>query len=209
MYQFSFKTSIALSNPSQPQTQKNRNGGTTSTTTPRVKASSSSEADVSKNASSVPPSVSTQAPLWGSRTWYFFHTLAEKIKPEEFESVKNELMELIRKICNNLPCPICTAHANEYLSKIKNHNIRTKEDLIELFFHFHNEVNTRKKQPLFEHEQLMIYKSANFLKIYQAFLYYYEDRVRNTNAIANNFHRKRVTSEVMEWMQKNIQKFHV
>ena len=41
--------------------------------------------------------------VWGPCTWFLFHTLAEKIKEEEFTDAKHKLLSFIANICNNLP----------------------------------------------------------------------------------------------------------
>ena len=44
---------------------------------------------------------------WGEPTWFMFHTLAEKIKPEYFQEIRMDLLNIIYTICTNLPCPDC------------------------------------------------------------------------------------------------------
>ena len=53
---------------------------------------------------------------WGPSIWYLFHTLSYKIKEEEFPSICAELLDIIKIICKNLPCPSCAQHATEYFS---------------------------------------------------------------------------------------------
>ncbi len=192
-------------------------------------ASSSSEPQKTQQSQFIPrpfvrrsPAVSTQAsaeqpplttgssepkPLWGSRTWFFFHTLAHKIKPEEFDSTKKDLFYFIQQICSNLPCPICSQHATEYLKNQNFDKIRCREDLIQFFFDFHNVVNRRKKYATFEQSKLSMYDQANFSKIFQSFIFLYKDRVRNTNNFINNMSRYRVIDELSLWMVRNRDKF--
>jgi len=42
---------------------------------------------------------------WGEPTWFMFHTLAEKIKPEYFSIVRVDFLNIINTICANLPWP--------------------------------------------------------------------------------------------------------
>jgi hypothetical protein len=91
---------------------------------------------------------------WGEPIWFLFHTLAQKVKPESFSIVRVELLNNIFSICANLPCPVCTNHAIEYLNKINFNTIQTKEDVIKMLFIFHNEINKRKNIPLFNYDDV-------------------------------------------------------
>ena len=75
-------------------------------------------------------------------------------KEESFHYIRVELLNNIYSICVNLPCPVCSAHAKEYMEKINFNTIRTKEDLKNMLFQFHNNVNLRKNVYLFPREQL-------------------------------------------------------
>ena len=81
---------------------------------------------------------------WGEPTWFLFHTLAEKVKEEEFQNIRVELLNIIYSICSNLPCPVCSTHAKQHLNGTNFNNIQTKQQLKDFFFHFHNIVNQRK-----------------------------------------------------------------
>ena len=35
---------------------------------------------------------------WGTPTWYFFHTLAEKIKENEYDGIKGEVLSYIKNM---------------------------------------------------------------------------------------------------------------
>ena len=83
--------------------------------------------------------------LWGEPTWFLFHTLAEKIKEEEFLNLRFELLGYIKKICGNLPCPTCAQHATKYLNGVNFNTIQTKKDLQFMLFSFHNDINKKKK----------------------------------------------------------------
>ena len=72
---------------------------------------------------------STATMKWGQPTWFFFHTLAEKIFEDRFPEIRQPLLDLIYSICVNLPCPDCANHAKTYLDGINFHTIQTKNDL--------------------------------------------------------------------------------
>ena len=78
---------------------------------------------------------------WGTITWIFFHTLAEKIKDEHFENNKEFFINIIIKTCNHLPCPDCSEHATKVLSQAYLNNIKTKKHFVEFLRQFHNIVN--------------------------------------------------------------------
>ena len=91
---------------------------------------------------------------WGPSTWLFMHTLASKIKESSFPLIGPNLIMILVKICNNLPCPECAQHAKMFWANVKTANIKTKTDLINLMFVFHNMVNKRKQLPMFRHDNI-------------------------------------------------------
>ena len=145
---------------------------------------------------------------WGPPTWYLFHTLAEKIKDEYFLSLRAELINNIIAISRNLPCPRCAAHASEYMSKININSIRTKEDLKNILFTFHNDVNGRTGSPQFSYDELSNKYSVAITKnVIHTFFIFFQDKSFNVTAIANNMHRARVIESLKTWFNKNIQYF--
>ena len=106
---------------------------------------------------------------WGPSTWVFMHTLAAKIKETSFPVIGPNLILVLIQICNNLPCPECAQHAKEFWSRVKTSNIKTKDDLINLLFVFHNTVNKRKQLPLFKYENIQYYKTKNIVNTYNTF----------------------------------------
>jgi len=146
--------------------------------------------------------------LWGAPTWYFFHTLAEKIKPEYFETNKNTLFNTIKSVCHNLPCPSCSLHATQYIDKINLNSIKSKDDFIMLFFNFHNELNKRKNKPIFSYDELRAkYEKANLINIVNNFLYYYRMEHHAIRMMADDMHRKRSSKNILEWLHSKIHIF--
>jgi hypothetical protein len=145
---------------------------------------------------------------WGPPTWFLFHTLAHKIKEEYFSKIKNELLTNIIIICNNLPCPKCADHATQYMSKINIGAIKTKDDLKNMLFKFHNDVNVRTGTSLFEYNDLNCkYNNAVTVNIVQNFFVFFKDKSFNVTAIANSMHRERIVASLKNWFQNNIQCF--
>jgi len=145
---------------------------------------------------------------WGEPVWFLFHTLAHKIKAEEFAIIRLELIGYIVSICQNLPCPSCTNHATEYMKKVNFNRIETKEDLKRLLFDFHNKVNKEKKYPIFEFDKLdEKYETANTVNIIYHFFTNYNNKQFNVNMITANMHRERIVVNFKKWLNENIMKF--
>lgn len=145
---------------------------------------------------------------WGEPTWYLFHTLAQKVKEESFPQIRMELLQNIAMICTNLPCPICSEHATQYIKKIPFYSIQTKQGLKDMLYIFHNEVNNNKKFPQFPYEQLDVkYLSANTINIIQNFLIHFQDKSKSIRLIADDMHRLSLVNKLKVWFNANIQHF--
>jgi hypothetical protein len=145
---------------------------------------------------------------WGKPTWYFLHTLAEKVNENKFPEIRKELLEIIYSICTNLPCPDCSNHAKAYLDKINFNTIQTKNDLKNMLFVFHNTVNTRKSYPIFTLDELNSkYLLANTSNIFNAFFTQYLAKTGVPKMIANDMFRRRIFVKIKDWINKNIYYF--
>jgi hypothetical protein len=140
---------------------------------------------------------------WGPPTWVFFHTLAEKIKDTSFDTLGKSLIFNIIQICNFLPCPECSQHAKEFWRKVNLGTIKTKNDLKNVLFVFHNAVNRRRKQAIFKYENLEYYKSRNVVETYNAFSRNF-NTYGNMNLITDSFHRTRLLHNLKKWLSNNI-----
>jgi len=146
--------------------------------------------------------------IWGPAIWFLFHTLAEKIRDELFSSIKVELLNNIYAISVNLPCPMCSDHAKEYLNKINFNAIQSKDDLKQMLFDFHNDVNKRKFVKLFTKEELdEKYPTANTINIINNFIYHFKDRHHSPKLIASDLQRSRIVIKLNDWFKNNIQYF--
>lgn len=156
----------------------------------------------------IPENKNTKSMKWGEPTWFFFHTLAEKVKEESFKKIRVELLNIIYTVCVNLPCPTCASHATEYMNNINFNTIQTKDQLKEMLYIFHNSVNKRKNFPLFPRENLdEKYSKANTINIIQNFMMHFSDRHASIHMIANDMHRQRITKKLKDWMNTNIHHF--
>ena len=108
--------------------------------------------------------------VWGNAVWYCFHTLAEKLKPEHESEVQIILFHF-KQVCFNLPCPSCTAHATETLQKASIEKIKTRQELKQFFWEFHNLVNKRLNKPTFTMDECdNLYKKANTVNVVNHFI---------------------------------------
>jgi hypothetical protein len=145
---------------------------------------------------------------WGEPTWFFFHTISQKVKSESFPLIREELLGHIYNICTNLPCPTCSEHAKEYLKGINFNIIQTKDDLKNMMFTFHNVVNARKGVKLFSRDQLdEKYSKAVTVNIVHYFMFHFQEKYNNVKIIADNMYRERQVKMLQSWLQKNIQYF--
>lgn len=151
----------------------------------------------------------TAITLWGPATWDLFHTLVCKLKPEHFQKVSYIVFNFITQICHNLPCPSCTEHAKQYLSKVnKNRSFLTDKTLfINLLYVFHNSVNGRNNKNLFKYEDISAYNNKSLIVVFNNFVKYFHSD-GNLSLINENFHRKRLVSTFKQWLTKNINYFN-
>lgn len=146
--------------------------------------------------------------LWGPPFWFFFHTMAEKVKPELFKQNREALFGIIREICNNLPCPACASHAKQYIDKINFNSIQTKHDFAMMLFEFHNSVNKRKNVPIFPYSELQPkYEKANFINIVNYFLHFYKMEHHVVRQMSDSLYRRRSAKSIQDWLHANLHIF--
>jgi len=159
-------------------------------------------------------SLNTNPPIkimkWGEPTWFLFHTLSHKLKPEYSHIIIEPMLHIFYTICINLPCPMCASHAKDYLNAINFNSIQTKNQLINLFFIFHNTINNKKSYPIFTKQELdEKYENANTINIVRNFIYYYNDSSFNINLISSKIYRNNLIVSLNKWLNENIQYFNL
>ena len=144
---------------------------------------------------------------WGTATWYFFHTLAEKIKENEYDHIKDDILSYIKDICSVLPCPDCRDHAVKFMKRINIGHVNTKEELKHMLYIFHNSINTRKNLPQYSVDELELYKRGNFSKI---FAYFKQEigRPLHNRQLSDAMARQMVLKNVTIFLQNNRHKFY-
>jgi hypothetical protein len=145
---------------------------------------------------------------WGPPIWFLFHTIAEKIKEDQFLKLKPELISNIITICTNLPCPTCAAHATDYMKSVNFNTIRSKEDLKTLFFNFHNSVNIRKGYAIFSRSELNDkYSKAVTANILNYFIIHFQNKHKSIHMISDDIYRQRISNNLQAWFLSNIDSF--
>ena len=143
---------------------------------------------------------------WGPPVWRFFHTLAEKIKDPAFPIIGKHLFGYIHRIAGYLPCPDCSKHAKLFLAKINISDLKTKQDLINIMYIFHNAVNKRKSKQMFHVEQLPRYKNNSLLNSYNHFISVYHTK-GNMTLLTETFQRDLLVKEFKKWLAEHIHYF--
>ena len=147
--------------------------------------------------------------LWGHYTWLLFHTLAEKIKEEEFLNEKDTLIFYIKNICQVLPCPDCSSHATHLLKFYRYNVIKTKDDFKKFLFEFHNIVNEKRKIKKEDISVLDTYKKAILYKIIYAWNKVFTVGGVNSRLLTDNMHRNRLKKDFIKYLCDNKHKFDV
>ena len=147
--------------------------------------------------------------IWGPSTWILFHTMAYKIKNEHFNNKKNELINILKNITSNLPCPDCSDHAKKIMNGLKSNSIKTKDDFIEMVYYFHNHVNEKLGKKIFPVNDLNIYGDYILINVINNFLNSWNNLPKNVNMIGESFRRRVVLREFVTWFKKNNHCFDI
>ena len=139
---------------------------------------------------------------WAPITWIFFHSFSHKVNEEYYEKNSKLCNYIIKYVCQHLPCPTCYRHANQYLSKYNIDQCKTKQQLIDYLWIFHNRTNIRLNKPIFTKEDLEKYNRCNFDRVCLVFFqkfsqkYYY-------GAAMDSWLRKNVTGNLKRYFWYN------
>lgn len=149
-----------------------------------------------------PPPPPKKEMLWGEPTWFLFHTLAEKVKEIYFQEIKYDLFSFIRRICNNLPCPDCAKHATQYMKTVNFDAIITKEQLKRMLFNFHNDVSSRKGNPVLPYHELdEKYNAAITFNIITNFFLHFSKRSYSLRMDVSGNQRRTLLHDFRVWLE--------
>ena len=147
---------------------------------------------------------------WGNATWYLLHTLPYKLKDEyaNNRTVILELFDMFYQIAVNLPCPMCSQHAQETFRKLNRHNLVDKASLIRAMWEYHNIVNKQLKKPTMTMEEMEAkYKTAVTRRVVEHFTYVFSKKTSTERAMLYSFGRRRVIDAFLKYMKSNSGKF--
>jgi len=145
---------------------------------------------------------------WGNIVWYFFHTLAYKLKDTESSHASN-LLEIFINICYNLPCPHCRKDAIYLLNKANTKIVSTKSDLIRFMWQFHNIVNRKltKKNLTFE-EHNVIYENANTIVAINTYVDMLNKSQISYFSISNSKLKNEHKLKIINYLKQNMWRFN-
>jgi hypothetical protein len=144
--------------------------------------------------------------VWGPPIWLFFHTITSKIKDGLDVNVYKGLFRIIKTICKNLPCPTCSTDATQFLSKINEDTINSKQKLINNIYIFHNYVNKKNKKTLFNYNKMFNYNQVDLAGSIRQFIRAYNTS-GNMNLLNESFQRQLAVKEFRRWIRANISAF--
>jgi hypothetical protein len=145
--------------------------------------------------------------VWGPPIWTFLHTLAEKIKEDQYQILGTGLVFHIKRIVSHLPCPDCSRHASRFLNSLPPERLSNKTDLKNALYILHNSVNRRKNKPLQPLTFLDNYKQKNVVKTYEDFIKVYKTR-GNMKLLTDSFQRQLIVHNLKKWLLTNLHSFN-
>lgn len=140
--------------------------------------------------------------IWGPPIWIFFHTFTVNISDYGYFKVGMQFFSYITRICKMLPCPECAEHATKYISKIPASSLKTKKDMANMLYAFHNIVNARKRLPLFIHSNLSYYEKVPIINSFNAFAYAFT--IPTQRLMNENLHRKLLIRQMNQFIVEVI-----
>ena len=144
--------------------------------------------------------------LWGKTTWVFLHTLAEKINDDFYIKNRHTILDMVRKICYNLPCPFCVSHASMYINNVSIKNIPDKKSFGKMLFDFHNSVNNRRGEPFYPYNKLIEYQKVNMemaLRNFSAIYGKRYSRMLRVGMSSTEKRRAKLTYSIVQWCRSN------
>jgi hypothetical protein len=144
--------------------------------------------------------------VWGPAVWNLFHTLIEHVNENIYTKIYIQFVFFIQQICKFLPCPECSFDATRYLTKVNLTNNKTKLELKNSLYIFHNYVNAKKRKPLFNYGNINIYKKYKLVQVVNNFITNYNTK-GNMKLLTESFQRSLVLKNFKNWLVANIKAF--
>ena len=146
---------------------------------------------------------------WGKHTWTFFHSLAENMDENKASQAIPLILKWIKALCDILPCPYCSDHASYFLHRAKLTDIKTRSDLIQFIFKFHNVVNKRVKRKIVEESILENYKDLDFKVVTVNWYNNFVVRLVDVRLLMEKQQRNNVRRFVLQDLRKHIHLFNI
>jgi len=144
--------------------------------------------------------------IWGPAVWTLFHTLVEKVNENYYVNISSKLYFFIVRICKFLPCPDCSNDSSKFLAKIKFSDLKTKYDLKNTLYIFHNWVNSKKRKPLFNYSNMEVYGRYNLISVINNFIAKYQTK-GNMKLLTESFQRDIIIRDFKSWITRSIRIF--
>lgn len=138
---------------------------------------------------------------WGTVTWILFHWLAANINEDFYQRSSGQLHGIVLNIMYNLPCPTCKQHAIDFSKKYDIKTAKTKSQLIQYFYFFHNRVNDRKNITNPNRSILNNYTKMNGVDVINN---WYKKFKNNLGINMNDFMNKQNIAQAKEMMIRFI-----
>jgi hypothetical protein len=133
---------------------------------------------------------------WGRATWNFIHHMVNALKEERTDLIQ-PILNIIRNICRNLPCPECSDHATILLNRLNLNSIRTKRDLVRCMYEFHNKVNVRiKKREITLEEHESQYQNVNIQATFMEWKRIMQIRMSGNRMLLYSISKNRLKTDV-------------
>lgn len=146
--------------------------------------------------------------VWGPIVWNMLHCLTIKIKDTHFMEQKDNLTYIILNICANLPCPTCSAHAISILRRVDFDKVTNKQDLVNLVFNLHNNVNKRTKKKMADKQVLDKYRKMNFKEVLLRFFELYFEGSKSSKMMMYTLHKGMASNEIFKRIKMNLNKYN-
>lgn len=145
--------------------------------------------------------------VWGPVIWKFIHHMVNGLKEERTELIR-PILNIIRNICRNLPCPECSDHATVLLNRLNLNYIKTKRDLVRCMYEFHNKINVRLKKheiTLEEHDNQ--YQNVNIQRAFIEWKHIMKMRMNGNRMLMHSMFKNNLISDVTTFFNTNASAF--
>lgn len=99
--------------------------------------------------------------IWGTPMWIFIHTFTVKVNEVFFIRNIHNIINIMDIVIDCIPCDHCKNHALKYIKKNNMKQIKNKQQFIDYFVTFHNNVNKQLGKQAFGLDTNNIYSNNN------------------------------------------------